>query len=50
MDFKIEYNLETDGRWIANRPRLPGVMAYGESRADSKSKVEALALCVLEEN
>jgi len=50
MDLKIEYGMETDGRWIADIPRLPGVMAYGESLADAKSKVEALAPRVLEEN
>jgi predicted RNase H-like HicB family nuclease len=27
---KIEVDREDDGRWIAEVPDLPGVMAYGE--------------------
>lgn len=43
----IEFDREEDGRWIAEIPELPGVMAYGETAADAKTKVEALALRVL---
>ena len=43
----IEIELETDGRWIAEVPDLPGVMTYGTSREEAIAKVEALALRVL---
>ncbi|HEX9842911.1 MAG TPA: type II toxin-antitoxin system HicB family antitoxin, partial [bacterium] len=29
---KIEIEQEADGRWIAEVPALPGVLAYGDSR------------------
>ena len=44
---KIEVEREDDGRWIAEVADLPGVMVYGESRADAICKVQALALRVL---
>jgi predicted RNase H-like HicB family nuclease len=44
---KIEIEREDDGRWIAEVPELPGVMAYGNSRNEAISKAEALALRVL---
>ena len=44
---KIEIEREADGRWIAEVLDLQGVMAYGQSRAEAISKVEALALRVL---
>ena len=44
---KVEIELETDGRWIAEVPELPGVMAYGDSREKAVCAVEALALRVL---
>ena len=44
---KIEIDREDDGRWIAEIPELPGVMAYGNSRNEAISKAEALALRVL---
>lgn len=44
---KIEFDQEDDGRWIAEIPVLPGVMAYGVTRDDAKDKVEALALRAL---
>jgi predicted RNase H-like HicB family nuclease len=44
---RIEVEEETDGRFIAEVPDLPGVMAYGQSRDEAIVKVEALALRVL---
>lgn len=44
---KIDLDREDDGRWIAEVPDLPGVMAYGNSREEAISKVESLALRVL---
>lgn len=43
----IEIEREEDGRWIADVPDLPGVMAYGQSKGEAVSKVKALALRVL---
>jgi predicted RNase H-like HicB family nuclease len=44
---KIEIERETDGRWIAEAPELPGVMAYGSTRDEAIRKAEALALRVI---
>jgi predicted RNase H-like HicB family nuclease len=44
---KIEFDREDDGQWIADIPALPGVMAYGASREEARSNVEALALRTL---
>lgn len=40
----IEIEQEEDGRWIAEVPDLPGVMAYGETQEEVIGKVEALSL------
>ena len=47
MNYKIEVDLEDDGRWIAEVPQLPGVLAYGETRDDAVARAQALALRVL---
>lgn len=39
----VEIEREKDGRWLAEAPDLPGVMAYGKTRANAIGKVEALA-------
>ncbi|MBM3323026.1 type II toxin-antitoxin system HicB family antitoxin [candidate division WOR-3 bacterium] len=44
---KIEVEREEDGRWIAEIAELPGVMAYGKTRAEAIASVEALALRVM---
>jgi predicted RNase H-like HicB family nuclease len=44
---RIEFEKEEDGRWIADIPSLPGVMAYGASRKEARLRVEALALRTL---
>ncbi|MFA6244473.1 MAG: hypothetical protein WC655_26255 [Candidatus Hydrogenedentales bacterium] len=49
MNFTIEHEQESDGRWLAEVMELPGVMAYGVSPADAVSKVEILALRVIAE-
>ena len=49
MTFAVETEQEKDGRWIAEIPQIPGVMAYGRTRAQAVSRVEALALRVLAE-
>ena len=47
MKFRIDIEREDDGRWIAEIPALPGVMAYGKTRQEAIAKVEALALRVV---
>ena len=49
MEFRIECELEEDGRWLAEVPQLPGVLAYGSSAEEAMSKAEVLALRVLAE-
>jgi len=45
--FTIEFERETDKRWIADIPKLPGVMAYGATKAEAQKKVFAIALRTL---
>lgn len=42
--FKFEIERETDGRWMAEIPEVPGAMAYGASEGEAKAKAYALAL------
>jgi len=49
MDLKLECELESDGRWLAEVPQLPGVLAYGVSRDDAMAKAQVLALRVMAE-
>lgn len=44
---RVEIEREEDGRWIAEIPELPGVMAYGETRKQAIAKAKALALRVM---
>ena len=44
---RLEVEQEEDGRWLAEAPVLPGVMAYGASREEAIARVETLALRVL---
>ncbi len=43
----VELEREADGRWLADIPKLPGVMKYGRTRAEALRNVQALALRVL---
>ena len=47
MNLHVELEQETDGRWIAEIPELPGVLVYGETRDQATQKAQALALRVL---
>jgi predicted RNase H-like HicB family nuclease len=49
MTFCVEIDQETDGRWIAEIPQIPGAMAYGSTRQEAILRAEALALRVLAE-
>lgn len=42
----IEYNRETDGRWIAEIPAVPGAMAYGATKEEAAAKARAIARAV----
>lgn len=46
MNYTIELELESDGRWIADVVNLPGVLAYGSTREEAFAKAQALALRV----
>jgi predicted RNase H-like HicB family nuclease len=47
MNFTLECEEEVDGRWIAEVPELPGVLAYGSSSGDAMAKAEIMALRVI---
>ena len=44
---QVEVEREEDGRWIAEVPALPGVLAYGATEADARLKALVLALRVM---
>jgi predicted RNase H-like HicB family nuclease len=50
MQLTLETEQESDGRWLAEVPEIPGALAYGETRDAAMAKAEALALRVLERN
>jgi predicted RNase H-like HicB family nuclease len=47
MPLTIEIEQEEDGRWIAEVPELPGILAYGQTREEVIDRVRALSLRVL---
>jgi predicted RNase H-like HicB family nuclease len=47
VNFTIEHEREEDGRWLAEVPELPGVLAYGKTRDEAMAKAQVLALRVL---
>ena len=49
MNFAIELEQETDGRWIAEICEIPGVLAYGVTPLQAEARAKALALRVLAE-
>ncbi|MFM9848514.1 MAG: type II toxin-antitoxin system HicB family antitoxin [Hyphomicrobiaceae bacterium] len=49
MNLRIELEQEEDGRWIAEVPELPGVLAYGVTPKQAAAKVQVIALRVLAE-
>jgi predicted RNase H-like HicB family nuclease len=44
LRFQFEIERETDGRWIAEIPEVPGALAYGTTVEEAKAKAYALAL------
>ena len=47
QNYTIDFEVEDDGRWIAEVPELAGVIAYGNTKEEAKANVEAIALRVL---
>jgi len=47
MNFTIELEQETDGRWIAEVSELRGALVYGQTRDQAIARVQALALRIL---
>ncbi len=43
----VEFDREEDGRWIAEVPKLPGVLAYGATKREALRRVYAVALRTL---
>lgn len=44
MRLIVKNQMETDGRWIAEVPEIPGCLAYGETPDKARRAVTALAL------
>jgi hypothetical protein len=40
MKLRVEFEQETDGRWIAEVAELPGVLAYGNAREEALAAIE----------
>lgn len=49
MNFSVECEREEDGRWLAEVPELPGVLAYGSTALEAQARAQVLALRVLAE-
>jgi len=49
MHFSIVHERQADGRWSAQVPELPQVVAYGDTRDEATEKAELLALLALAE-
>ena len=45
----IETEQDTDGRWIAEVPDLPGVMVYSEDHDGAIARAKAMALRIIAE-
>ncbi len=49
LHLTFETEQEEDGRWLAEIPELPGVLAYGQTEQEAIARAEALGLRVLAE-
>ncbi len=47
LNYSLQVEQETDGRWLAEVPELPGVMAYGSTVDEAVINTEMLALRVI---
>jgi hypothetical protein len=44
VSLAIELDREVDGRWIAEIPKLPGVLVYGATKREALRNLYAVAL------
>ena len=44
MNLHVETERESDGRWIAEVPEIPGAMCYGPTQSEAVARAKALAL------
>lgn len=49
MHFSIVHQQATDGRWTAQVPEFPQLVAYGSTKEEATEKAELLALLALVE-
>ena len=47
MNLTVDFDRETDGRYIASVVELPGVHAYGATRDEAMAAAQAAALATL---
>ncbi len=47
MNLHVETEQESDGRWIAEVPEIPGALCYGPTHSEAVARAKALALRVL---
>lgn len=47
MKLTVDFDRETDGRWIAEVASLPGVLAYGRSRKEALANEQAVVFGLL---
>lgn len=47
MTLTIDFERETDGRWIAEVPELPGVLVYADTQDKAAQLARALAFRVI---
>ena len=45
-EIEIEFDLDEDGRWIAEAVDFPGVLAYGFTQQEARARAVALAIAV----
>ena len=45
--YKVETELEADGRWIAEIVDVPGILAYGSTQREAVASAQALLRRVL---
>ena len=49
LELTLDCEREEDGRWLAEVPELPGVLAYGSTADEAMARAEVLTLRVLAE-
>jgi predicted RNase H-like HicB family nuclease len=47
MEYTLRCEQVADGRWLAEVPQLPGVVAYGETRDEALAKAQVLGLRIV---